>query len=289
VADCEPSRQESLLSATSSARTVSEDSASTESSEKVASNCFSKANCADSGESETAVPTADSISASETVTFADSTEKDDKMVPNACHQSSDTAETTIASNSSLSSQASTSRLRMLVPRPAGALTPCDKVSESFIEELQHGWMDQIKQSHCSESSKSRDLEIIKSLAGSLDLIGDFIPERILEISQALDSHLGKIWDSLRGVANAGNEFPYFLMKNGILYRKYMQDPGKEKHVICLPDELLPAVIHLLHVNHAHSTFVETRGIFRHTYYNRNDSRILRSYIKACTLCTKKPA
>ena len=104
-------------------------------------------------------------------------------------------------------------------------------------------MDQIKQSHCSESSKSRDLEIIKSLAGSLDLIGDYIPERILEISQASDSHLGKIWDSLRGTANAGNEFPYYLLKNNILYRRYMQVPGKEKHVICLPDELLPAVIH----------------------------------------------
>ena len=282
-------KAESSAHRKSSGKTISVNSASTESSEKVASNCFSKANCADSGESETAVPTADSISASETVTFADSTEKDDKMVPNACHQSSDTAETTIASNSSLSSQASTSRLRMLVPRPAGALTPCDKVSESFIEELQHGWMDQIKQSHCSESSKSRDLEIIKSLAGSLDLIGDCIPERILEISQASDSHLGKIWDSLRGTANAGNEFPYFLMKNGILYRKYMQDPGKEKHVICLPDELLPAVIHLLHVNHAHSTYVETRGIFRHHYHHRNAGRIMRSYIKACTLCTKKPA
>ena len=123
MADCKSSRQESLLPATSSARTVSEDSASPESSEKVTSNCFSKANCADSGESETAVPTADSISASEIVTFADNTEKDDKMVPHDCHQSSHTAETTIASNSSLPSQASTSRLRMLVPRPAGALTP----------------------------------------------------------------------------------------------------------------------------------------------------------------------
>jgi hypothetical protein len=179
---------------------------------------------------------------------------------------------------------------MFVPRPAGALTPCDKVSESFIQELEQGWMDQIKQSHCSESSKSRDLDIIKSLAGSLDLIGDYIPERILEISQASDSHLGKIWDSLRGAAtNVGNEFPYYFLKNNILYRKYMQFPGKEKHVICLPDELLPAVIHLLHVNHAHSTLAETRGTFRHTYYNRNDGRIMRSYIRACTVCTKKPA
>jgi hypothetical protein len=179
---------------------------------------------------------------------------------------------------------------MFLPRPTGTLTPCDKLSESSIEELEQSWMDQIKQSHCSESSKSRDLEIIKSLAGSLDLIGDYIPEKVLLISQAQDSHLGKIWDSLRGAAtNVGNEFPYFLMKDDILYRKYMQSPGKEKHVICLPDELLPAVIHLLHVNHAHSTYVETRGIFRQTYYNRNDSRIIRSYIKACTQCTKEPS
>jgi hypothetical protein len=178
---------------------------------------------------------------------------------------------------------------MFLPRPTGTLAPCDKLSESSIEELEQSWKDQIKQSHCSESSKSRDLEIIKSLAGSLDLIGDYIPERILEISQASDSHLGKIWDSLRGAAtNVGNEFPYYFLKNNILYRRFMNFPGEEKHVICLPDELLPAVIHLLHVNHAHSTFVETRGIFRHTYYNRNDGRIMRSYIRACTLCTKKP-
>ena len=193
-----------------------------------------------------------------------------------------------ACSSSLPSYASTSRERLLVPRLSGTLTPLGEVSESFIKDLEQDWMNQIKQSHCSESSKSRDLEIIKSLAGSLDLVKDHIPVTILEISQASDSHLGKIWESLTGAAsNASNEFPYYLMKNGILYRRYMLDPQREKHVICLPDELLPAVIHLLHVNHAHSAFAETRGIFRHNYYNRNDGRILRSYIKACTLCTKK--
>ena len=80
-----------------------------------------------------------------------------------------------------------------------------------------------------------------------------------------------------------------FVKNDILYRKYMNFPKTEKHVICLPDELLPAVIHLLHVNHAHSAFAETRGIFRHHFFNRNDGRIIRSFIKACTLCTKGPA
>ena len=217
------------------------------------------------------------------------------MVTKTCHHSSDTAEFNSsniarASNSSLPSHASTSRERVFIPTPAGVFTPCDKVSESFIKELEQDWTDQIKQSHCSESSKSMDLEMVKSLAAALDLIEDHIPTVVLVISQTADSHLGKIRDSLRRAAtNAGNQFPYFLMKNDILYRKYMQDSGEEKHVICLPDVLLPAVIHLLHVNHAHSTFVETRGIFRHKYYNRNDNRMMKSYIKACTLCTKKPA
>ncbi len=225
----------------------------------------------------------------------ESDEKDEKMVTKTCHHSSDTAEfnssnTARASNSSLPSHASTSRERVFIPKPAGVFTPCDKVSESFIKELEQDWMDQIKQSHCSGSSKSMDLEIIKNLAAGLDLIEDSIPTVVLVVSQTADSHLGDIRDSLRGAATkTGNKFPYFLLKDNILYRKYMLDSGKEKHVICIPDVLLPAVIHLLHVNHAHSTFVETRGIFRHNYYNRNDNRMMKSYIKACTLCTKKPA
>jgi hypothetical protein len=223
----------------------------------------------------------------------ESDEKDEKMVTKTCHHSSDTAEFNSsniarASNSSLPSYASTSRERVFIP--VGVSTPCDKVSESFIKELEQDWMDQIKQSNCSESSKSGDLEMIEFLAGAIAWVEGQIPKEEFVFLQVDDSHLGKIWYSLRSNATkAGSKFPYFLIKNDILYRKYMQDSGKEKHVICLPDALLPAVIHLLHVNHAHSTFVETRGIFRHNYYNRNDSRMMKSYIKACTLCAKKPA
>jgi len=236
---------------------------------------------------------------SDLITRSDSDEKDNNRAGGLLSDTADakigiTSKTTTslstdsASNSSLPSHASTSWDGIFVPWFPGTLTPLKEVSKSFIKDLEQDWMDQIKQSHCSETSKSRDLKIIKSLASSFDL--DHMSARTLRISQSSDSHLGKIWEALRvDASNASKEFPYYLVKNDILYRKYMNFPKTEKHVICLPDELLPAVIHLLHVNHAHSAFAETRGIFRHYFYNRNEGRIIRSFIKACTLCTKGPA
>ncbi len=57
-----------------------------------------------------------------------------------------------------------------------------------------------------------------------------------------------------------------------------------KHVICLPDVLLPAVIHFLHVNLGHSSFTITRRNFEHYYYNRNATRAIKSYVQACVTC-----
>jgi hypothetical protein len=291
-------------SGTSSEKTGAEEFSTAESSGSDCTNSFSKVNSTDTNGSEFPAQAEVSLSPSDLLTRSDSDEKDNKKAPKAGDQLSDTADanfgitsknttslrTDSASNSSLPSHASTSRDRIFVPGLSGTPSPLKEVSESFMKDLEQDWMDQIKQSHCSESSKSRDLEIIKSLASSLDLIEDHLSVRILKISQSLDSHLGKIWEALRvDASNASKEFPYYLVKNNILYRKYMNFPKMEKHVICLPDELLPAVIHLLHVNHAHSAFAETRGIFRHHFFNRNDGRIIRSYIKACTLCTKGPA
>jgi hypothetical protein len=280
-----------------------ENSSNVEFSLRASTNSFLKANSASTQEDEFPVQTDVSFSASDLLTKCDSDEKDEKLAPKAGDQSSDTADaktsitsntaglkTDSASNSSLPSYASTSRDGMIIPRISGTSTPTSEVSESFVKDLEQDWMDQIKQSHCSESSKSKDLDIIKSMAVCLDLFRDHIPARILEISQATDSHLGKIWGTLRRAnSNTSKKFPYYLLKNSILYRKYMLEPRGEKHVICLSDDLLAVVIHLLHVNHAHSAFTETRGIFQHYYHHRNASRMIRSYIKACSLCAKRPA
>jgi hypothetical protein len=73
-------------------------------------------------------------------------------------------------------------------------------------------------------------------------------------------------------------FPNFYIKNQILYKKYMsKHPMVERHVICIPDVLLPSVVHTLHVNLGHSSATMTRRNFEQYYYNRNSTRIIKSY------------
>jgi hypothetical protein len=55
-------------------------------------------------------------------------------------------------------------------------------------------------------------------------------------------------------------------------------------VICLPDVLLPSVIHSLHVNLGHASFTVTKRNFEQYYYNRMATRLIKSYIQSCVTC-----
>jgi len=87
---------------------------------------------------------------------------------------------------------------------------------------------------------------------SVDLIKNgSISRCMLAQLQQGDDYLGPLRDQ---VAKRDKSLPKFFIKDMILYKKYMPKHSvSEKHVICLPDVLLPAVIHFLHVALGHPT------------------------------------
>jgi len=120
---------------------------------------------------------------------------------------------------------------------------------------------------------------------SVDLLkNQSMTRTMLAQTQQGDDYLSTIREK---VANKDLSYPYstFLLKDQVLYKKCMSKHQKDvKHVICLPDVLLPAVIHFLHVNLGHSSFTITRRNFEHYYYNRNATRAIKSYVQACVTC-----
>ncbi len=105
---------------------------------------------------------------------------------------------------------------------------------------------------------------------------------MLAQTQQGDDYLSVIRDM---VADKDSSYPAknFFIKDQVLYKKCMSSQG-ERHVICLPDVLVPAVIHFLHVNLGHSSFTVTKRNFEHYYYNRSAARTIKSYVQACLTC-----
>ena len=118
---------------------------------------------------------------------------------------------------------------------------------------------------------------------SVDLLkNQSMTRTMLAQTQQGDDYLSVIRDM---VADKDSSYPAknFFIKDQVLYKKCMSSQG-ERHVICLPDVLVPAVIHFLHVNLGHSSFTVTKRNFEHYYYNRSAARTIKSYVQACLTC-----
>ena len=118
---------------------------------------------------------------------------------------------------------------------------------------------------------------------SVDLLkNQSMTRTMLAQTQQGDDYLSVIRDM---VARKESSYPAknFFIKNQVLYKRCVSSQS-ERHVICLPDVLLPAVIHFLHVNLGHSSFTVTKRNFEHYYYNRNATRMIKSYVQACVTC-----
>ena len=139
----------------------------------------------------------------------------------------------------------------------------------------------------SSSKAARDAaydSICEKLAVvSVDLIKNgSISRCMLAQLQQGDDYLGPLRDK---VAKRDDSLPKFFIKAMILYKKYMTKHSEsERHVICLPDVLLPAVIHFLHVALGHPSVTLLKRNFEHYYYNRSANRMITSYVQACVTC-----
>jgi hypothetical protein len=102
-------------------------------------------------------------------------------------------------------------------------------------------------------------------------------------AQQSDDYLSVIREALSSEDN--KLFPRFEIKNQVLYKSiYEKSLTTKKLVICIPDVLLPSVIHTLHVQLGHASLTATIINFQHFYYHRNASRIIKSYCKSCVTC-----
>ncbi len=170
-------------------------------------------------------------------------------------------------------------------------------SEKLIRDLNRDLMDKTVYLHSTVSTLQRDSEIKESLAESIrdsaykkeceklavisvDLIKEQKMTRtMLAQTQQGDDYLSTVKDKVGTQDN-----PEFFIKNQVLYKKYSPKGLPERHVICLPDVLLPSVIHSLHVYLGHASFTVTKRNFEQYYYNRMANKMIKSYIQSCVTC-----
>ena len=143
--------------------------------------------------------------------------------------------------------------------------------------------------HCKDESSAKAAmdsaynSICEKLAVvSVDLIKNgSISRTMLARLQQGDDYLGPI----REQCGKDDPLPRFFIKDMVLYKRYKPKHSlSERHVICLPDVLLPSVIHFLHVKLGHPSNTLTKRNFEHYYYNRNAQRMIQSYVQACVTC-----
>ena len=174
--------------------------------------------------------------------------------------------------------------------PFGTSYSFDNLSESSMMVLRQRWVHSTLQSSCTESIKSRDLTLIEFLPMSLYQLKHTPWVSLVASGLEVDDHFGRILNALHSEADkTGPISSKFFMKDGILHKKCKQKDQSEKIVVCLTDQLLPGIIHLMHAENAHPALAESRRIFEGSLFNRNADRMIKSYIKACDLCANTSA
>jgi hypothetical protein len=173
-------------------------------------------------------------------------------------------------------------------------------SEIIIQNLNRDLMNQSVYLHSTISTLQKDSNINESLAESIrdsayekmceklavisvDLIKNQTMTRtMLAQTQQADDYLSTVREK---VGTPDNPYPNFFIKNQVLYKKYLPKGSlRERHVICLPDLLVPSVIHSLHVNLNHASFTVTKRNFEQYYYNHKSTKLIKAYVQSCVTC-----
>ena len=172
--------------------------------------------------------------------------------------------------------------------------------QALIQDLTRDLVNQTVYLNSTVSTPAKDSKLNESLVqSSLDSAYSKICEKLAVISVDLiknqtmtstmlaqaqqgDDYLSTVRNR---VGSKDNPFPNFFIKNLVLYKKCRpKNSLSERHVICLPDVLLPSVIHSLHVDLNHTSATVTKRNFEHYYYNRNATRMIKSYVQSCVTC-----
>jgi hypothetical protein len=118
---------------------------------------------------------------------------------------------------------------------------------------------------------------------SVDLIkNQSITASVLAKAQQSDDLLAPIRENIHtdAVRSKG-----YVIKNQILYKTYkLPFSDVYKYALCLPDILLPSVIHHLHVMLGHPAYSTMLKNFRIYYHNPAAQHLIKKYVESCTTC-----
>jgi hypothetical protein len=105
---------------------------------------------------------------------------------------------------------------------------------------------------------------------------------VLAKAQQGDDLLSIIRDNIHSdaIRNKG-----YVIKNQILYKTYkLPYSAIYKYALCLPDILLPSVIHHIHVMLGHPTYSTMLKTFRTYYHAPAAQQLIKNYVEACSTC-----
>jgi dUTPase len=119
---------------------------------------------------------------------------------------------------------------------------------------------------------------------SIDIVkNQSISRETLAKAQEADDFLSTV---RQAVIDKDPNFSKFVIKNSVLYKQIFNNTQRlNKYVLCLPDDLVPSVIHTIHEQLGHPSKTLTKRNFENIYYNRLASKLIQSYVSSCITCT----
>jgi hypothetical protein len=127
-------------------------------------------------------------------------------------------------------------------------------------------------------------DMCKKLARiSKDIIkNQTITAALLAKAQQGDDLLAPVRENIHtdAVKNKG-----YVIKNQIPYKTYkLPFSNVHKYAPCLPNILLPSVIHHLHIKLGHPTYSTMLKLFRTYYHSPAAQHLIKTYVESCTTC-----
>ena len=161
----------------------------------------------------------------------------------------------------------------------------EKIKLQNISVVPATKLEQLSKEQIDSLKESLHFDMCQKLAVlGIDLLrNQAITRDIFARAQQSDDYFSVIYQSIR---EGMHEFPNYIVKDSVLYKKiYDKQFRSTKFVICLPDILLPSVIHTLHVTLGHPSKTATVKNFQTYYYHPKASNMCREYVKSCLTCT----
>ena len=108
---------------------------------------------------------------------------------------------------------------------------------------------------------------------SIDIVkNQSISRETLAKAQEADDFLSTV---RQAVIDKDPNFSKFVIKNSVLYKQIFNNTQRlNKYVLCLPDDLVPSVIHTIHEQLGHPSKTLTKRNFEFIYYNRLPSKLI---------------